>query len=46
MPDPRSYLTPSLVIELNRAVAVGMAHGPERGLQMADKLTGQPALAG
>jgi len=41
-----AYLTPSPVVELNRAVAVGMAHGPDRGLEIADKLTGQPALAG
>jgi len=41
-----AHLTPSPVIELNRAIAVGMAYGPERGLELADKLTGQPALAG
>jgi len=40
------YLKPSPVIELNRAVAVGMAYGPARGLELADKLTAQPALAG
>lgn len=40
------YLTPSPVVELNRAVAVGMANGPDRGLEIADQLTGQPALAG
>jgi RNA polymerase sigma factor (sigma-70 family) len=39
------YLTPSPVIELNRAVAVGMAYGPARGLDIADKLTAEPALA-
>jgi RNA polymerase sigma factor (sigma-70 family) len=39
------HLTPSPVIELNRAVAVGMAYGPARGLEIADKLTAQPALA-
>jgi RNA polymerase sigma factor (sigma-70 family) len=39
------HLTPSPVIELNRAVAVGMAYGPARGLDIADKLTAQPALA-
>jgi RNA polymerase sigma factor (sigma-70 family) len=37
-------LTPSPVVELNRAVAVGMAFGPERGLQMVDALTAEPAL--
>ena len=41
-----AYLTPSPVVELNRAVAVGMAYGPDRGLEIADKLTDQPALAG
>jgi RNA polymerase sigma factor (sigma-70 family) len=41
-----AHLTPSPVVELNRAVAVGMAYGPERGFEIADKLTGQPALAG
>ncbi len=39
------YLTPSPVIELNRAVAVGMAYGPDRGLAIADTLTAQPTLA-
>jgi len=38
------YLTPSPVVELNRAVAVGMAYGPARGLEIADRLTGHPAL--
>jgi predicted RNA polymerase sigma factor len=33
------------VVELNRAVAVGMAYGPARGLEIADTLTGHPALA-
>jgi predicted RNA polymerase sigma factor len=41
-----AYLTPSPVVELNRAVAVGMAYGPDRGLEIADKLTDQSALAG
>jgi RNA polymerase sigma factor (sigma-70 family) len=41
-----AHLKPSPVVELNRAVAVGMAYGPERGLEIVDKLTGQPALAG
>jgi RNA polymerase sigma factor (sigma-70 family) len=40
-----AHLTPSPVVELNRAVAVGMAYGPDRGLEIADRLTGQPALA-
>jgi predicted RNA polymerase sigma factor len=41
-----AYLTPSPVVELNRAVAVGMAYGPVRGLEIADGLTDQPALKG
>jgi RNA polymerase sigma factor (sigma-70 family) len=39
------HLSPSPVVELNRAVAVGMAYGPARGLEIADTLTGHPALA-
>ena len=31
--------------QLNRAVAVAMAYGPARGLDIADKLTAEPALA-
>ena len=41
-----AHLAPSPVVELNRAVAVGMACGPARGLEIADTLTGQPALDG
>jgi RNA polymerase sigma factor (sigma-70 family) len=42
--DALAQLTPSPVIELNRAVAVGMAYGPAAGLELADALTGEPAL--
>jgi RNA polymerase sigma factor (sigma-70 family) len=35
---------PSPVVELNRAVAVAMAFGPEAGLEIADALTSEPAL--
>jgi RNA polymerase sigma factor (sigma-70 family) len=35
---------PSPVVELNRAVAVGMAFGPEAALRIVDELTGEPAL--
>ena len=35
-------LTPSPVVELNRAVAVGMAFGPEAGLELVDALRGEP----
>jgi RNA polymerase sigma factor (sigma-70 family) len=34
----------SPVIELNRAVAVGMADGPAAGLEIVDRLVGEPAL--
>jgi RNA polymerase sigma-70 factor (ECF subfamily) len=33
-------LAPSPVVELNRAVAVAMAEGPERGLELADAIDG------
>ena len=39
-------LAPSPVVELNRAVAVAMADGPERGLEIVDGLAAEPALAG
>ena len=35
---------PTPVVELNRAVAVGMAFGPARGLELADALTSLPEL--
>jgi len=38
-------LVPSPVIELNRAVAVGMALGPAAGLAIVDALRSEPALA-
>lgn len=38
-------VVPSPVIELNRAVAVGMARGPLAGLEIADALASEPALA-
>jgi len=37
-------LTPSPVIELNRAVAVAMAHGPAAGLALIDALASEPSL--
>ena len=40
-----AQLTPSPVIELNRAVAVSMAHGPEAGLTLVDALASEPSLA-
>jgi RNA polymerase sigma factor (sigma-70 family) len=38
--------TPSPVVELNRAVAVGMASGPAAGLALVDALRSERALAG
>jgi predicted RNA polymerase sigma factor len=38
-------LTPSAVVELNRAVAVAMAEGPAAGLEILDSLISEPALA-
>lgn len=35
---------PSPVVELNRAVAVGMAEGPAAGLALADALLSEPSL--
>jgi len=43
--DTLAGVAPSPVVELNRAVAVGMAHGPEAGLERIEALAGDPALA-
>lgn len=37
-------LTPSPIIELNRAVAIGMAQGPAAALPLVDALAAEPAL--
>jgi predicted RNA polymerase sigma factor len=37
-------VTPSPVVELNRAVAVGFARGPAAGLELVDPLVNDPAL--
>jgi len=42
--DVLAHVMPSPVIELNRAVAVGMAFGPAAALELVDALTGEPAL--
>ena len=42
--DALAQLTPSPVVELNRAVAVAMAFGPAAGLELIDKLTSEPSL--
>src|SRR5260370_13075657 len=39
-----AQLTPSPVVELNRAVAVAMAFGPAAGLELVDTLTSDPSL--
>ena len=43
--DALSQVAPSPVVELNRAVAVGMAFGPAAGLEIADSLVAGKALA-
>jgi len=40
-----SQVTPSPIVELNRAVAVSMASGPAAGLEIVDALTSEPTLA-
>lgn len=42
--DALAQVTPSPVVELNRAVAVGMAFGPAAGLEIVDALCAEPAL--
>ncbi|WNG45418.1 RNA polymerase sigma factor [Archangium minus] len=39
-----AQLTPSPVVELNRAVALAMAFGPAAGLELVDQLTSEPSL--
>ncbi|MCW5665884.1 MAG: RNA polymerase sigma factor [Piscinibacter sp.] len=42
--DALAQVAPSPVVELNRAVAVAMAFGPEQGLALVDALRDRPAL--
>jgi predicted RNA polymerase sigma factor len=42
--DALAQLTPSPVVELNRAVALSMAFGPEAGLAVVDALVSEPSL--
>src|ERR1700690_56705 len=42
--DALAQLMPSPVVELNRAVAVSMAFGPEAGLELLESLAGEPSL--
>ncbi|MEA2177339.1 MAG: hypothetical protein QOG77_636 [Solirubrobacteraceae bacterium] len=44
--DGLAQVAPSPVVELNRAVAVGMAFGPAEALALVDDLAGEPALLG
>jgi RNA polymerase sigma-70 factor (ECF subfamily) len=39
-----AHVTPSPIVELNRAVAVGMAFGPQAGLALVDELMSDPSL--
>ena len=43
--DALAQLSPSPVVELNRAVAVSMAFGPDAGLEIVEALTADGALA-
>jgi RNA polymerase sigma factor (sigma-70 family) len=43
--DALAQLTPSPIIELNRAVAVSMAYGPSAGLELVDALLAEPQLS-
>jgi RNA polymerase sigma-70 factor (ECF subfamily) len=42
--DALAQVTPSPVVELNRAVAVGMAYGPQAGLDLVDHLVSDATL--
>ena len=44
--DELAAVLPSPIVELNRAVAYGMAFGPDRGLEIVEPLLGEPALNG
>jgi predicted RNA polymerase sigma factor len=43
--DALAQINPSPVVELNRAVAVGMAFGPQAGFTIVEALAADPALA-
>jgi RNA polymerase sigma factor (sigma-70 family) len=42
--DALAQLSPSPIVELNRAVALSMAYGPQAGLEVVDSLLDAPAL--
>jgi len=44
--DALAQVFPSPVVELNRAVGVAMAYGPEAGLELVEGLVAEPALEG
>jgi RNA polymerase sigma factor (sigma-70 family) len=44
--DELVEVAPSPIVELNRAVAVGMAYGPVDGLAAVDRLISEPSLKG
>jgi RNA polymerase sigma factor (sigma-70 family) len=44
--DTLAAVMPSPVVELNRAIAVSMAYGPEAGLEIVDQLAAEPSLRG
>ena len=39
-----AVMAPSPIVELNRAVAGGMAYGPHAGLELVDALVSEPSL--
>lgn len=43
--DALAQIQPSPIVELNRAVALGMAFGPEAGLALLDEISEEKALA-
>jgi RNA polymerase sigma-70 factor (ECF subfamily) len=44
--DGLAQLAPSPIVDLNRAVALGMAFGPSVGLQLVDQIASDPSLDG
>ncbi|HYQ82050.1 MAG TPA: RNA polymerase sigma factor [Anaeromyxobacteraceae bacterium] len=44
--DALAQVAPSPVVQLNRAVALGMAYGPAAGLEAVEALLAEPALRG
>lgn len=42
--DTLARISPSPIVDLNRAVAIGMAFGPAVGLELVDTLTTEPSL--